>query len=190
LSASGRAPASDFVQAIEAYLAHLKAEILEAQKMRMQVRGAKIVFLGGLCAYALPRNDTLAMLVAPFAAFAFDCVVYGLTYNIQEIGAYIHDYIEPFLPRPVDADSSRPGSPAAFVYWEAAKRKAKYRDWGRGFARIGNYGVTLLVCIVAFAVTGQAVQVHMRYMLMSALIGSYAFLIWFEFRTRNLSGSL
>jgi hypothetical protein len=190
LSAIGTSSVSHFVEAIEGYLAHLKAEILEAQKMRMQVRGAKIIFLGGLCAYALPRNDALAMLVAPFAAFAFDCVIFGLTYSIQEIGAYIRDYIEPFLPLPGEPELKRSGLLSQFAYWETARRKAKYKDWGRGFAKIGYYVVTFLVCVVAFAVTRHSVPVLTSSLLLTVLVGSYASLIWFEFKTRNLSGSI
>jgi hypothetical protein len=52
-------PASDsFLDTAKVYLAHLREEISQAQKIRMQVHSAKIIFLGGLYTYALQQKDS------------------------------------------------------------------------------------------------------------------------------------
>lgn len=181
---------SDFVRSIEKYVGLLRAETLQAQNMRMQVRGAKIVFLGSLYAYALPKNDALAVLVAPFAAFAFDCVIYGLTYNIQEIGAYIRDYVEPFLPKPDKSELERAQFNFPFLHWETAIRQARYKASGRAFARIGNYGVTFLVCVLAFVTTRTKVSLYTLTVLLIILLFGYIPLVWLEFKTKDLTGTL
>jgi hypothetical protein len=157
----------------------LRAEILQAQKMRMQTHAAKIVFLGGLITYALKEKDFLALLVGPFAAFVFDCMAYGLTYNIQEVGAYICDRLEPALPQPL--------APGPFSYWETAKRGHGRLDWGRAFARVGNYAVTLLAALVSFVQAWSHVPLWVAWSLVVGLAGLYSVLIRFELRSRDLS---
>jgi hypothetical protein len=168
----------NFPQSIETYLGLLRAEILQAQRLRIEAYGAKIVFLGGLYAYALQRHDTLAMLVGPFVAFFFDSVAYGLTYNIQEIGAYICDYLEPALGRALSNEK--------FIFWETAKRAGR-KDWGRAFARIGNYGITLLASLVSFLSAWTCVRLAVKAPLLGSLLLAYSILIWFDWRSRNLS---
>jgi hypothetical protein len=152
----------------------------------MQAHATKIVFLGGVFAYALPRNDSFALLVCPFAAFVFDCIAYGLTYNIQEIGAYIRDHIEPALPQ---AHAQLPGyaGTSRFLYWETAKRHPTRPDWGRLFARLGNYAVTFLACVVAFTKSWPHIRVGIAVGLLFGVVALYVLLIVFEVRTRDLS---
>src|ERR1051326_6708064 len=75
----------------------LRTEIIEAQKLRVQVGLAKIVFLGTLLGFFLKnpdRNVDIAILICPFVALMFDCMVYGLSFNIRDIGEYIRDHLE------------------------------------------------------------------------------------------------
>jgi hypothetical protein len=176
-------PPDAFHSSLEKYLETLRTEILQAQRLRIEAYGAKIVFLGGLYAYALQRKDTLAMLVGPFVAFFFDSIAYGLSYNIQEIGAYICDYLERVL------EKGRPAEEQEFIYWETAKRIGR-RDWGRAFARIGNYGITLLASLVSFLSAWTQVRATIKIPLLCFLFVAYAVLIWFDWRSRNLSSRI
>lgn len=177
-----------FLDTIKIYLAHLRDEILRAQQTRMQVQSAKIIFLGGVYTYALKENDLLLVLTVPFVAFAFDCVIYGFTYNIYEIGTYIRDYVEPMLPQPTNTQLESVGLRPPFLYWETAKSKTTYRNWGRAFSRIGNYGVTILACITAFIIVWSKVRHTTWALLIVFAIFFYGLLAWFECKGRQLPG--
>lgn len=189
MSAPTPTPApDDFLDTVKIYLTHLREEISQAQKIRMQVHSAKIIFLGGLYTYALQQKDSLLVLVVPFVAFAFDCVIFGYTYNIYELGAYIRDRMEPALPQPAPELLERAGLHAPFLYWETAKSQLQHMNWGRAFSRIGNYGVTILACSVAFAASWNRIS-HWKWALLVILItASYSLLMWFELKGRQLPG--
>jgi hypothetical protein len=126
------------------YLAKLRDEILQAQKLRMQAMAGKIVFLGGLFSYFLQhQSQNLAILVCPFVALLFDYMIYGFSYNIQVIGAYISNKIEKELSNQTGLSQS--------IFWESSWAYTPRRmPWGRFFARASNYGITLLTGIVSF----------------------------------------
>jgi uncharacterized membrane protein YbhN (UPF0104 family) len=178
----------DFLDAVKLYLSHLRDEILQAQQTRMQVHSAKIIFLGGLYTYLLQQRASLLVLVVPFVAFAFDCVIYGFTYNIYELGAYIRDNLEPVLPQPPVALLESVGMRPPFVYWETAKSRLVEQNWGRAFSRIGNYGVTILACGIAFLITWNRVPRVTWALLVALSIFSYALLMIFEVQGRRLPG--
>jgi len=72
------------------YFRALRTEITEAQKLRVQVGLAKVVFLGSLLGFFLKDvKGSAGILICPFVALMFDCMVYGLSFNIREIGGYI-----------------------------------------------------------------------------------------------------
>jgi hypothetical protein len=71
------------------YFRALRSEIIEAQKLRVQVGLAKIVFLGSLLGFFLREakdTDNAAILICPFVALMFDFMVYGLSFNIRDVG--------------------------------------------------------------------------------------------------------
>jgi hypothetical protein len=128
------------------YFRVLRDEIIEAQKLRIQVGLAKIVFLGTLLGFFLKdaRGDT-AILICPFVALMFDCMVYGLSFNIRDVGNYIRDHVERemlFDPATMDV--------ALWQTHRADRNKHGFRDWGRIMFRVGSYGLSILVAVVSF----------------------------------------
>jgi hypothetical protein len=178
----------DFLDIVKVYLAHLREEISQAQKIRIQVHSAKIIFLGGLYSYALQQKDFLIILIVPFVAFAFDCVIFGYTYNIYELAAYIRDCIEPLLPQPSGDLLEHAGLHSPFLYWETAKSQMQHTNWGRAFSRIGSFAVTILACCIAFAIAWNKIS-HWKLALLFVLAAaSYSLLTWFELKGRQLPG--
>lgn len=178
----------DFLDIVKIYLAHLREEIAQAQKIRMQVHSAKIIFLGGLYSYALQQKDPLLVFIIPFVAFAFDCVIFGYTYNIYELAAYIRDCMEPLFPQPSGKLLERAGLHSPFLYWETAKSQMRHMDWGKTFSRIGGSAVTILACFIAFATAWNKVT-HWKWVLfLIFFVVSYSLLAWFEVKGRQLPG--
>jgi len=139
------------------YFGALRTEIVEAQKLRVQVGLAKIVFLGSLLGFFLrydknngpAATDNAAILICPFVALMFDFMVYGLSFNIRDIGGYIREHLE------INGMTSgfAPGTFRGFKLWQTYRKdreKAGHRDWGRGMFRAGSYGLSILVAVVSF----------------------------------------
>ncbi len=125
------------------YFRALRTEIIEAQKLRVQIGLAKTVFLGTLLGifFKSPDSHDLTILICPFVALAFDCMVYGLSFNIRDIGNFIGKQIETKMgPRPCQT-------------WQRyrAKRESKgIWDWGRIAYRLGSYLLSAAVSVVSF----------------------------------------
>ena len=125
-------------EGVRDYFVALRAEIIEAQKLRVQVGLAKAVVLGTLLGFFFNRDavqgDT-AILICPFVAFMFDCMVFGLSYNIHDLGGYIREQIE-----------TRMGFDTA---WQIYRHGRKKTDWGRIVFRLGSYGLSVVVTWVS-----------------------------------------
>ena len=66
------------------YFRALRTEIIEAQKLRIQVGLAKTLFLGTLIGFFFKDGTgDSAILICPFVALMFECMVYGLSFNIE-----------------------------------------------------------------------------------------------------------
>jgi len=127
------------------YFRVLRTEIVEAQKLRVQVGLAKIVFLGTLLGFFLKQaKGDPAILICPFVALMFDCMVYGLSFNIRDVGDYIGDHIEQ------EMRSDPAGRDVAFWQTYRRCRERGFRDWGRIMFRVGSYGLSLLAASVSF----------------------------------------
>jgi hypothetical protein len=107
----------------------------------------------------------------------FDCMVYGLSFNIREIGTYIREHVEREMPLPKER-------------WETcrdAKARKGYKDWGRIVFRIGNYGLSLSVTMISFLegtppIGTPALSVAWSWRVVLILVLSFAWgiLIWIE----------
>jgi hypothetical protein len=123
------------------YFRALRTEIIEAQKLRVQVGLAKTVFLGTLLGFFFKddKGDPI-ILICPIVALMFDCMIYGLSFNIRDIGSYICEYLEPKL-----------GIEKA---WQGLRRervlKREFTDWGRIIFGLGNYGLSISVAVISF----------------------------------------
>lgn len=122
------------------YFRALRTEIIEAQKLRVQVGLAKTVFLGTLLGFFFKdaKGDP-TILICPFVALMFDCMVYGLSFNIRDIGSYIGIHLEPQMPIAEPWQRHR------------ANNADTHRDWGRIAFRVGSYGLSWAVSVASFA---------------------------------------
>jgi hypothetical protein len=175
------------------YLRLLREEILQAQQARRTLVAAKIASLAGLYAYALgldvdksaaPEHVPLVLLLGPGIALAFDCMNYGLSYNIHEIGSYIHWRIEAVLPK---------GPDSAFDYWQTSLSKVRRKsgfmnlDFGRSLSKYGNYLVTVLSAITSFSLTRDMDRT--QWSLLLGLAVTCLLILWlFEWRLNTIVG--
>ncbi len=168
------------------YFRALRTEIIEAQKLRVQVGLAKTVFLGTLLGFFFKdAKGDLAILICPFVALMFDCMVYGLSFNIRDVGTYIGDHIETQMPLKVP--------------WQRHREKRVafgFKDWGRRAYRIGSYGLSAAVTVVSFGEARPPVGTPVlsgawiwRIALMVVLALLWCALIYAEFSTKKASNA-
>jgi hypothetical protein len=81
-------------------LAELRKELVECQKLRAQIIGAKVTFVStalGVIAANLDKVDNALLIVPAFAAIFFDFLVNSYGFSIKRIGWYCRSYLEPLL---------------------------------------------------------------------------------------------
>lgn len=168
------------------YFRVLRTEIVEAQKLRVQVGLAKTVFLATLLGFFFKESKgDPAILICPFVALMFDCMVYGLSFNIRDVGTYIRKHIETemLLKEP----------------WQThrANRVGKgFVDWGRIVFRVGSYGLSMSVAVLSFYETAPASGTPVlssawsgRIAVMLLLAIAWGGLIWLEFPKNGARGA-
>jgi hypothetical protein len=145
---------------------------------------AKTVFLGTLLGFFFKdAKGDLAILVCPFVALMFDCMVYGLSFNIREVGSYVATHIE----KQMDLGEEP---------WQNYRLKRlegrRFTDWGRIVFRIGNYGLSFSVAAISFfeaspvtATPALSVAWLWRGALMLTLALAWGILIWLEFSLKS-----
>jgi hypothetical protein len=164
------------------YFRALRTEIIEAQKLRVQVGLAKTVFLGTLLVFFFKdAKGDLTILICPFVALMFDCMVYGLSFNIRDVGSYIGEHIETQM--------------ALKEPWQRHRAKrvtGGFRDWGRIAFRVGSYGLSAAVTVTAFVEARPPVGTLLssgagiwRIALMVVLAVAWAALICAEFYSKK-----
>ena len=175
-------PGSEEPSASQLYFRALRTEIIEAQKLRIQVGLAKTVFLGTLIGFFFKdgKGDP-AILICPFVALMFDCMVYGLSFNIRDVGGYISEHLE--------------GHMALKDPWQrhrVARVAAGFKDWGRIAFRVGSYGLSAAVSVLSFAETmpprgipAQSWAWAWRFVLIAALVVAWIALLYAEFSPRK-----
>ena len=161
------------------YFRVLRTEIVEAQKLRVQLGLAKTVFLGTLLGFFFKdAKGDLAILVCPFVALMFDCMIFGLSFNIRDVGSYIGSHIEPEMQLGKEP----------WQNYRLRRRDGGFTDWGRIVFRIGSYGLSLSVAAISFYEVSPASSIKastIGWPWLSALMGTLAtawgILIWREF---------
>jgi len=162
------------------YFRALRTEITEAQKLRVQVGLAKMVFLGSLLGFFLKdakgSAGSAGILICPFVALMFDCMVYGLSFNIREIGSYIGAQFETAM---MEDEAS-----AKVTFWQTYRQKRPYVDWGRFVYRIGSYGLSVAASGLSFLQVCYPSRLVPLWLLTSLgliLVVGWSILIWLEF---------
>lgn len=103
------------------YFRALRTEIIEAQKLRVQVGLAKTVFLGTLFGFFFKDGKGYqSIMICPFVALMFDCMVYGLSFNIRDVGSYIGEHLE-----------AQMALKEPWQRYRVARTASGFRDWGR-----------------------------------------------------------
>jgi hypothetical protein len=163
----------------------LRTEIIEAQKLRIQVALAKTVFLGTLIGFFFKdgKSDS-AILICPFVALMFNCMVYGLSFNIRDVAAYIGEHLEGGM-----------GLAVPYERFRATRVATRFKDWGRIVFRVGSYGLSAAVSVFSLAETMphesfavQRVAWIWRIALMCALIVAWGLLAQAEFASKKSGG--
>jgi hypothetical protein len=133
-------PADNWTAGQIEYFRALRTEIIEAQKLRVQIGLAKTVFHGTLLGYFLKeRAGDPSILICPIVALMFDCMVYGLSFNIRDVGSCIGERIERDM-----------GFETPWQTYRTNRRGTGFKDWGRFVYRVGSYGLSVAVTLVAF----------------------------------------
>ena len=122
----------------------LRKELVELQKIRSQIIGFKIAFVGtsiGLVAANIEKVENYLFVIPAFAAIFFDLLIHSYSFSIKRTGFYCRKYLEPILK--VECDL-----PEDHLLWE------KFMDTdeaGKNVSLWGNIGITLLAWIVGIA---------------------------------------
>jgi hypothetical protein len=119
----------------------LRQETREAQKIRAQVIGFKIAFVSAAYGfiYGAKEFEVNLLLIPAFSAILFDYLIIGYGYSIKRIGYYCRYYLEPKMRGSLSWPNSEP-------LWEEAMTIPKM---SQHFARFGNTGMTIFVCVFA-----------------------------------------
>ncbi len=131
--------AIDHVELAKFLIAELRKEILEAQKIRAQIIGFKIMFVSagaGLIVANLQSVPIEILVVPALAAVFFDLLITSYSISIKRIGFYCRCYLEPMLKKEVEGTEST-------LLWEeflSKQRSSMIEDLGM----IGNLGITSL----------------------------------------------
>ena len=161
------------------YFKALRTEITETQKLRVQVGLAKVVFLGSLIGFFLKdEKGGVGILICPFVALMFDCMVYGLSFNIREIGSYIGVHFE----------SAMLEGAAGVKLWQTYRRESSYFDWGRFVYRTGSYGLSVAATGLSFfqvCYPSRLVPVWLLLTIGLLLFVGWSGLMWLEFWYRG-----
>ncbi|MFQ6028680.1 MAG: hypothetical protein ACE5Q6_14430 [Dehalococcoidia bacterium] len=138
------------------YLVELRKEIVNSQRLRVQLVGLKITAVlvaSAFIAASIPDDTTVleaivkfrAMLVAvAFGAIFFDLLIAGLSMSINRMGFYIKEFLEPCLKEEVDWPINKP----LWEYFEATQIPGKSPSGLLG--NISNLGLTGILVLATF----------------------------------------
>ena len=131
----------------------LRRELVESQKIRAQIVGFKITFLGtsiGLILAKLDKSQYRLLVIPAFAAIFFDLLIESYSFSIKRIGLYCREHIERYLIEQLTL-------PKDFIPWE------KFLQQGRNKQRlsmIGNLGITILSYVPAVLVLYRPITIR------------------------------
>ena len=139
----------------------LRRELLESQKIRAQIIGFKITFLGtaiGIILAKLDQSQYPLLVIPAFAAIFFDLLIQSYSFSAKRIGLYCHDHIEPLIVE-------RLALPGSVLTWEQFVRKRQQKQW---LAMAGNLGITVLSIVPAVLVLLDSASIR-NFCLLAAL---------------------
>jgi hypothetical protein len=145
----------------------LRKEILESQRIRAQIIGLKITFVGtgiALIAANPEKIDGIFLVIPAFAAIFFDFLITSYSFSVKRIGNYSHNHLEKWIRTcPLAKD---------FVLWQQFLREKKTRQI---FSHFGNIGLTTLALVPAVISIAASKQPWVAGSLLVALLASFAY---------------
>ena len=120
----------------------LRKEIVSLQKVRAQIIGFKITFVGtaiGLVLAYMGDISNLTLMVPAFSAIFFDLLINSYSFGIKRLGYYCRTYLEPELRR----GSDWPENSLLFEQFMARPETIQR------YSTFGNIGITILALIPA-----------------------------------------
>jgi len=160
-------------------LIELRKEIIEAQKLRAQIVGFKITFVGTAIGLIVANIDKIprSLLVLPaFAAIFFDLLIESYSFSIKRIGFYCRKHVEPSIRRTIQLDGS-------FLLWEEFMAQPTSRQF---FSTFGNLGLTFLATSPAIV----ALLVQPDWMISAPLLIALIAFLTFDIRTYLRVGTI
>jgi|GEM_PF-3012812 len=120
----------------------LRKETLESQKIRAQVIGFKITFVGtalGLIASHIKEAPNELFMVPAFAAVFFDLLIVSYSFSIKRIGYYFRTEVEAFLRQKLRV-------PADMLLWHEFLQTPVAKH---NLSLYRNFGISALAAIPA-----------------------------------------
>lgn len=120
----------------------VRKQILEFQRIRAQLLGFKITFVGAavLVVANVDRIPPLVLLVPALAAIFFDLLITSYSYSIKRSGSYCKEELEPKIKNSFDP-------PSDVCLWEEYFFANTPEE--RNLSLISNYGITGLAVALA-----------------------------------------
>lgn len=159
-------------------LVELRKELLESQRIRTQVIGAKIALVSGALGLVAANLDKIPAYVAVLAVMAglfFDLLIQSYSFSIKRIGFYVRHTLEPLL-------RSHNAWPADRYLWEEFVAQPRARQ---SLSSWGHAGLTVVASLAAigslFFEGRHALPPDWRAPLAVLLGGAIAFVYWLAY---------
>jgi hypothetical protein len=120
----------------------LRKEIVESQKIRAQIIGFKITFVGAGIALIVSNLDkipSILLVIPAFAAIFFDLLITSYSFSVKRIGNYCYNHLERLIRNSCEL-------PEDFLLWQQFMSGPKLRQ---NLSLIGNIGLTMLALVPA-----------------------------------------
>jgi hypothetical protein len=147
----------------------LRKEILESQKIRAQIIGVKITFVGtsiGLIAANPDRISSVLLVIPAFAAMFFDLLIISYSFSINRIGYYTRNHLEKKIHTACRL-------PEDFILWqEFLYYNPRTRQL---FSHYGNVGLTFLALVPAAIALFSPFRPWISLLLLTALLALFVF---------------
>jgi hypothetical protein len=146
-----------------------RKQIIEYQKIRAQLFGFKVIFVGSAMGIVLANANNIPKIVhfiPAFAATFFDLLITSTTYSIKRTGAYCRNHIEPTIRESSHLPSSLPLWEEQFLISTGMERV---------LLLISNLGISLLALMPVIL----AVQLPLKFNTFTVLLALFLFLFGF-----------
>lgn len=155
----------------------LRQEVLASQKIRAQIIGVKITFVGTAIGLIIHQENGISgssglpntLLVIPaFAAIFFDLLIISYGFSIKRIGFYCRNFLEEEIRAAGNMSKD-------FIFWQQFLEFPKTRQ---KFAHFGNFGLTVLAIVTAGIGLRHSTQTWVTVLGVAAMVFGLAVSVW------------